>query len=129
MVLVAHGADRLVGMVVAEGNGPETITITLQPWAEVTGRLVDDEGSPVTSGALASRDYVGVHEDGLEIGSVPKELITQEDDGRFRIRGLLPGLTYAFSLSSSNRSTEPIVGLTVQPGEVKDLGDVTTKSP
>ena len=35
-------------MAVVRGDGPEEMTIELQPWAELTGRIVDEAAEPIT---------------------------------------------------------------------------------
>ena len=52
-------------------------------------------------------------------------------DGRFRIEGLVPGLKYGASASDGfTYLGELFHDVTVTPGEVKDLGDITPrKSP
>ncbi|QDV39199.1 sigma-70 family RNA polymerase sigma factor [Tautonia plasticadhaerens] len=130
LILVAHEGDRLAGMAMAGGDGPDALAIEMQPWAEVTGRLVDPDGRPFASAALKPRDFVKAGADGSRVGSVPDELITLGDDGRFHIRGLLPGLTYTFWLDRDNRILgQPITELTVEAGEEKDLGDVVVEPP
>jgi hypothetical protein len=54
---------------------------------------------------------------------LPERLAT-DDEGRFVIDGLVPGLTYI--ISPSERA-DPQIRVVVQPGETKDLGDLTAK--
>jgi hypothetical protein len=49
-------------------------------------------------------------------------------DGRFRVEGVLPGLKVAVYAGKNTTYFDPLVtGLTLKPGEVKDLGDVRAK--
>ena len=130
LVQVAVEDDRLAGMAVVEGDGPDEITIAMQPWSEVTGRLVDEDGRPFASAALTTGFRVRKSDGDLDIGTVPHEFVTLGEDGRFRIVGLTPGLSYTFMLRRDREVLgEPIAGLTVEAGEVKDLGDVTVELP
>ena len=130
LVQAAVEGDRLAGTAVVAGDGPDEITIAMEPWAEVTGRLVDEDGRPFGSAALTTGFRVRESDGDLDIGNVPDEFVTLGEDGRFRIVGLLPGLSYTFMLRRDREILgEPIAGLTVEAGAVKDLGDVTVTRP
>ena len=45
-VQVYHEKRQLVGFQVIEGENPENLTVTLEPWATISGRLLDKAGSP-----------------------------------------------------------------------------------
>ena len=129
LVIALDEDERLAGTAVVRGDGPDEVTIALQPWAEVTGRFVDEEGEPITGLYLIADDEVFDQPEAVEVGSIPRP-IELEDDGRFRIVGLLPGLTYSFRLTTvRDPVAEPITGLTVEAGETKDLGDLTSCCP
>jgi hypothetical protein len=113
---------RLIGFLEARGDGDAPYTVRMQPWAAVTGRLVDEKGKPL----MASLQ--GVPEMGFHAGGDPTD-----ENGRFRIDRLLPG-----QLSSALYYRADIPGgfvgtafekLVLRPGEVRDLGDIRIKSP
>ena len=127
-VTVTHEARKLVGSVFLNGDEAGPITIKLQPWGTVAGRIIDEEGRPRKGLGLSSLG-----------GSQPKEpeshgILPNGDwsngillgaDGRFRVEGLIPGLKYGASVvNGSMQIGELFKDLDVAPGEVKDLGDL-----
>jgi hypothetical protein len=130
---------KLVGFLMAQGDGDAPYVVKLQPWATVIGRLVDDQGQPIAFGgptggqpALASVETDAPWElaapDDPNRGVFPT--ITTSADGRFRIDQLVPGQLYN---ASSTLGRSPKNGATVldhavfTPGEVRDLGDIRTR--
>jgi hypothetical protein len=91
-----------------EKLGP--LTIKLQPCGSISGRLVDSDGMPVTS----RRIYVSP--------AAKFELLTPDKDGRFHVKGLVPGLEY--SITDNKRIFELRGRIVVEPGKDKDLGDI-----
>ncbi len=53
-VTVRHAGRRLIGSIVLKGEEAGPITLKLQPWAELKGRIVDDEGNPRPKLSLGS---------------------------------------------------------------------------
>ena len=55
---------------------------------------------------------------------------TTDDDGRFRIEGLVPGSKYLLNVKDGNAILEGYTkgDLTFKPGKAKDLGDLKDKS-
>ena len=37
---------KLIGFLLARGDGDAPYTVRMQPWAAVTGRVVDEQGKP-----------------------------------------------------------------------------------
>ena len=112
-------AKRLVGELVLRGDETRPQTVTLQPWGVLTGRVVDAEGEPAAEGDILS--VADRHGTDQKIGR----------DGRFRIEGLIPGKPYDLQLLSRERILRGFLARDVKlgPGETRDLGDVTPKSP
>ena len=57
--------------------------------------------------------------------------ITSGRDGRFRVEGLVPGLSASFSFVKSGAplsAGKKPEALALQPGEVRDLGDLSARS-
>jgi hypothetical protein len=109
-VRITHAGRKLVGSVELTGDETSPITVRLQPWGTITGRIVDDDGNPRGR---------------LEVGGVPIGR-----DGRFRIEGLVPGLKHEASAMRGFRGIGNVYrDVTVGPGEVKDLGDVKVIPP
>ncbi len=87
----------------------------MQPWSAVHGRLLDAEGNPVRN----ARVY----------GNTMPEDCRTDDQGRFRVEGLVPGDRYDLTYGKDNPSMSGslLKGFVGKPGEVRDLGDVRLK--
>jgi hypothetical protein len=120
-----HDGRKLAGSIVLPGNGSDPAIVRLQPWGTVTGRVVDDEGQPVSGFALMG-NVPGSRRFDPDRGLLPtNERIELDREGRFRIERLVPGLVYKAHASKDNTLYGPVFeGVRVGPGEVKDVGDV-----
>jgi RNA polymerase sigma factor (sigma-70 family) len=117
-----HDERKLAAVVMAKGDESGPLDVRLQPAGTVTGRLVDDEGQPRTGvtvnvnfgeGQFGSRFYTTFMN--RPVGS----------DGRFRIEGLIPAVKYDIGARTGNTMLGGLgLGLTLRPGEIRDLGDV-----
>jgi len=132
-VTASHAGRKLVGSVFLKGDEPGPMTLKLQPWGAVAGRIVDDEGRPHKGMALTSAE--GTSPDRPEInGILPGTTwgngLQLGGDGRFRVEGLVPGLKYGAGAHGDRMSGGTLFrDLTVAPGEVKDLGDLKLIPP
>jgi hypothetical protein len=135
-VSFVHKERKLVGYVVLSGKEKGRITVRLQPWGVVTGRLVDADGKPLPAD---TRIRVGWRYRSLPApGMRPADPVATSDaEGRFRLEGLLPGPKFGLVLTPGKAkgkgegpgkvqvaSPEALKGLSLDPGEVKDLGDI-----
>jgi hypothetical protein len=121
--LFVHEGLRLAGSRVVRGDEQGPVTVKLQPWATITGRLITADGLP-----RADVEFYFARKPDLALGIPPKELYHPEKDGRFRIEGLVPGLRYSMSaLIGPMIVGEVFRDLILKPGETKDLGDVELK--
>jgi RNA polymerase sigma factor (sigma-70 family) len=91
-----------------EKLGP--LTIKLQPCGSISGRIVDADGMPV----VASRRVF--------VGPAALEWLTLDKEGRFHVKGLLPGLEY--SVNDDKRAFILRDAVVVESGKNKDLGDI-----
>ena len=139
-VQVYHKQRKLVGFMVIEGKDPGDLKITLQPWAEISGRLLDKAGLPKAKITI-SNVYRTVREDPStallppnlhEVSGERLGYVTDED-GRFTIAGLVPGKQHSLSATETRRNGmryglgEIPADFILKPGEVRDLGDVQLK--
>ncbi len=120
-ILFQHPEKGLVGVAQPPKENDGAITVRMEPGAVVTGRLVDADGKPRGGVELAVRFHP---KNGRDWDSYFPGRIETDRHGHFRIETLLPG--YKFMLSEGNRHN--YFGGSLRSGEVKDLGDVRTKS-
>jgi RNA polymerase sigma factor (sigma-70 family) len=133
---------KLIGFLLARGDGDAPYTVRLQPWATVTVRIVDENGAPLPANAHPARGIEPVvalgtnhqHElathDDPAVGSVP--VMGSDPEGRFRIERLVPGLRYSadiYRCSDSSFAGMAFENLVARPGEILDLGDIRWKPP
>ena len=124
-----HKPRRLAGSLRIEGEKPRELAVRLQPWAMIRGRILDSEDKPKegleiqtdpgpkpgdTSGPLPRRDKYS------------NSRHYTDDEGRFKIEGLVPGLKYSLGVGDWKARTYAFVVLDTvfQPGETRDVGDV-----
>jgi hypothetical protein len=132
----SHPEKRLAGSVVVRGDTKGPLTVKLGPAGTLTGRFVLPDGKP-----LADLELSAVVHDPIAdprqppkprdptIGSIPHGLRTDKD-GKFRIEGLSPGLTYHLGVHKGVYFLTPegaARAVTIEAGKTKDLGDVTIK--
>ncbi len=124
-VLLLHEAKKLAGSFRVRDDEKGPVTVTLEPWGTLTGRLVTDDGEPRPGVELS----FAANRDDLDVGTLPHDLTPRTDkDGRFRIAGLIPGMKY--TLLAWNKGGALDLGCEVikgKSGEMKDLGDVKVK--
>jgi RNA polymerase sigma factor (sigma-70 family) len=132
-VVVMHEGRKLIGSVLLKGDEGGPVVVKLQPWGSVSGRIVNDEGGPRKGMFLMSPDgSANKHPETDDIlpGSDWNNGIRADDDGRFAVDGLVPGLRY----SATSRSGFEVPGIlfkdvVVAPGEAKDLGNLKVQPP
>jgi RNA polymerase sigma factor (sigma-70 family) len=134
LVQFAHAEKNLAGFLFVKGDEKGPLKVHLGPAAVLTGRLVTPDGQPVKEGQLITRgeplEAPGKAKNAPLSGSFPNG-VRPDKDGKFRIAGLAPGLTYKLGLHRDVYLHElggAAAGeLTFKPGETKDLGDVVVK--
>ena len=120
-----HRGRKLAGSLVLKGDEKGDLTVKLQPWGTVVGRVVDEEGKPRTDVEIFSTIRERPDPERGDLEDKP----TVDAQGRFRIEGLVPGVKYDALGDSPNKANGPILkGVQVGPGEVKDLGDIKLPS-
>jgi RNA polymerase sigma factor (sigma-70 family) len=116
-VVFIHADKHLAGAVKVRGDAKEPLTVKLEPWGIVTGRLVTEDGKPQSGVLLQIADRLLLNND-----------YQTDKDGRFRIEGLAPGMQYTLAVVQNGKPTAQLfTGLTVKSGESRDLGDIQAK--
>ena len=127
LVMALHEGRKLSGwaLITADATGPATLT--LRPSASITGRIVDEEGNPRTRLEIAS---YGSSEKPDPLAGSFQTPCAVDQHGRFRI-DLVPGAIFSASALGRNGGTqgELFANIKLEPGEVRDLGDIVVKSP
>jgi RNA polymerase sigma factor (sigma-70 family) len=129
-VLIVRQDETAGAVLVVKGDEPDPITIKLQATATVTGRLVDEKGRPRPNVPVVVHQHlqtVNCQRYGIQPPTGP--------DGRFRISGLVPGVSYSADAIEINKTTQVNRFLgwigkpewTVRPGEAQDWGDVQAR--
>jgi RNA polymerase sigma factor (sigma-70 family) len=121
---------KLIGFLLARGDGDAPYTVRMQPWGTFIGRIVDEQGRPQPGASLAADMVraVTAHDD-PSLGFFPG--VQTDEQGRFRAEKLVPGQSYGTTLSLGiGRASWPAFeGLKVAPGSVRDLGDLRLGTP
>ena len=117
-----HDEKKLAAFVMAKGDDTGPLHVRLQPAGTVTGHLIDDDG-PLRSDVTINVNYgKGQFGDRYPWSYLSPTL---SSDGRFRIEGLIPGVSYdLFTRMGNTILGEFANDLKLQPGETRDLGDV-----
>lgn len=113
---------RLIGFLLARGDGDSPYTVQMQAWGTVTGRIVDENGNPLKV-SLSLGDVAGEVNADAQVG-VHRGAAT-DDGGRFRIERLVPGQRYSAEVYREQR----LIGmafdkLMLGAGQVRELGDI-----
>jgi RNA polymerase sigma factor (sigma-70 family) len=121
--LFFHQAKQLGAAILLTGDEKD-LTVRLRSCATVTGRVVDADGQPRAGVELAGfleGDLVGPL-----AGQGGFSGVRTDKDGRFRITGLIPGLTWRnVYVQEGNELTGRVLReVTFRPGETRDLGDL-----
>jgi hypothetical protein len=119
-----HEAHRLAGYYTVRPGEEGPVRIRLEPWGVLTGRVVTADGRPRPGAVL--RFLFGDRPDDPTSGRHPAGRIVADKDGRFRVEGLVPGLKYHLGVMDAGGLglAGTVRGVTVRPGETKDVGDV-----
>ena len=132
-VTITHAARKLVGSVYLKGDETGPLTLRLQPWGTITGRIVDDDGKPRGPGARQHRRRFPKRPDRAGLPARWQHRMAACGRSGNRL-GLTAGSASKAPFPASctgHRSTsrfweisELFQDVTVAPGEVKDLGDL-----
>jgi hypothetical protein len=122
-----HRGQNLGAVVFLKGDEPQPLTVRLQKCGTITGRLVNADGLPRAGWIMGTVNPGQMNVKEGELGSGFHHGVGK--DGRFRIECVFPGLTFTVHTGTNPSYFNPeIPDLTLQPGEVKELGDVKVKA-
>ncbi|MHC5540168.1 carboxypeptidase-like regulatory domain-containing protein, partial [Singulisphaera rosea] len=107
-------------------SGP--ITMKLQPWGVVTGRLVSSRGELGGGVSVRGMDRAIIQENSRITLSINEATFHADKDGRFKVEGLVPGTKYNLQ-ALEKYGTESFLAkdVSLAPGETRELGDVHTE--
>jgi protocatechuate 3,4-dioxygenase beta subunit len=124
-----HRERKLIGHVVVHGNEKQPLAVRLRPWGALAGRLVDADGKPLAD-VRVSLKYPELPRPGMR---PPDKEVRTDNDGRFRVEGLLPDLDHELILGPgpakdvSLSAGEALKKLKTCEGEIRGLGDIAVK--
>jgi hypothetical protein len=135
-----HEQRKLARAVLVRGDEPEPLTIRLEPLGAVIGRLVDADGRPRAGVEVEARysdrqtrtlpGELGKGIPGFTTPALSLPKATSGPDGRFRIEGLIAGMTYDLHVGRGKNSSECVrKEMAGQPGAPVDLGDIRMTQP
>jgi RNA polymerase sigma factor (sigma-70 family) len=123
-LLLTHPEKNLAARYDIKDDEKGPIAVTLQTAGTIIGRLVDDEGKPRARADISLRFH-------LSKGDSPQWHVRRfqtDEEGKFRLDGLVPGLMYDGDYSPPQPYLFPMfTEMTLKSGETKDLGSVKAK--
>lgn len=135
-LLFVHRQQKLAGKLDVRGDEKGDVTVKLEPWGVLTGRVLDEDGRPLAG----VRVHLGFphpmfFEPATWWAPPQGEDVRTDRDGRFRAEGLTPGMTIRMSLASDRQlflaitdTPDGMRSFSVRTGETKDLGELRVKS-
>ena len=124
-----HMEKKLGAAVLPRGDEPKNYTVRLQPLGTLTGRILDEDGAPLVGAQLTVIIEGGQLNLTPGWGGVFSSRVTTDRAGRFRAEAVLPGVKCgAFLERGRIRLRNVFENISVKPGEVKDLGDIKSKT-
>jgi hypothetical protein len=130
-VIFKHEKRKLIGFLVARGDGDSPYTVHMQKWGAIRGRLIDDvSGKPLPELHLdPGKRYVEI-ESNPDATAGEAGGATTDTKGLFRVDELVPGQRYSAklfrNLKPAGTAFENVI---INPGETRNLGDIRIKLP
>ncbi|MHC5539663.1 hypothetical protein ACYOEI_15705, partial [Singulisphaera rosea] len=122
--------QHLIAQLTVRDHQASPITLRLQPWGVVTGRLVNTPGENGGGGiSVRGMDSPRFEGDKVIGTSQGESSFLTDERGQFRIEGLVPGIQYDLqALGKLGTPTFLAKELSVASGETRDLGDLRSKA-
>jgi RNA polymerase sigma factor (sigma-70 family) len=116
-VVFVQPAKRLAAALRVRGDARAPLTVRLESWGVVSGRLVSPHGRPEPDVLLRFAGW-----------KLPENSLRTDKAGRFRVAGLAPEVAYTLEAMRGDQvAARVFTNLTVKGGETKDLGDIKVK--
>jgi RNA polymerase sigma factor (sigma-70 family) len=125
-----HPDKKLGAAVLLKGGEALPVTVRLQEWATLTGRLLDQDGRPCANVQLAGSILGGqlniVETEGGWFGFFAGKT---DKEGRFKIEGILPGVKVGLAINKDGRIDARLLAkVTLKAGQTKDIGHLTNQA-
>ncbi len=122
-ITLIHNEKKLAGSIVVEGDPPDKLEVEMKPWSTIKGRLLDSSGEPMAGTIIFSLPDL---RRARMSPRLPRGKFRTDAEGRFRIEGLAADAGYIISAMTDETilKRELIANVKLNPGEVKDLGDL-----
>src|SRR5262249_6129077 len=134
LVVFTHKARKLVGaalLKVDDLKSTAPLEIALVPAGTIKGRLLDDDGLPLSGATLNVGLFDPDRPQGL--ACYYGEEVTADDQGRFELEAFVPGIETEVYIESPKSRWVQLDGgpflrkPTLKAGDIRDLGDVKAK--
>ena len=117
-----HKEQQQGAVLLVSSKDSSPLTVRLQKCGSVTGRVLDANGVGRSNTVLRAGIVSEVGRS-QRVGLIPNA--QSDKDGRFRMDGLVPGVKYNLYASQVPSISDTLrKGLTVRPGQIKELGDL-----
>ncbi len=127
-LIVWHEKSELAGTLLLEGEQPETIDFQLEPQGVLIGRIIGDDKQPLIGIDLEVAPLFNPRTPPT-IGVLPGPAFRTDEDGRFRIEGLAPGMKYNLVTRLPDGVYKQVVFDAIAvSGKSTDLGDLALRS-
>jgi hypothetical protein len=122
---------KLGGHLTLRGDEKIAPTVKLEPLGTLRGRILDEDGQP-RARVQVQLSYAGtIVPRPVQWWDLRREPTTTDTNGCFRIEYLIPGVELLLHCREKNRflrcGEEDMRGLSLRPGEDKDVGDIKAK--
>lgn len=129
-LLFYHEPTHRSGRIVIKANA-QNVTVRLQPAGKITGRLLDEDGVPWPNAEIHSMGSNVNRSSGIEhdFSGLPTTVkIYSDDQARFQVSGLVPGLKYALGTKIGFAHVACVDGVSTEAGQTVDIGDIRARS-
>jgi hypothetical protein len=133
-LLFVHPERKLAGKLLVHGDDKPDLTVRLEPWGAVAGRILDEDGQPMAGVriSLSFRDPVFFLPVTWWVSQQGEEVRTDRQ-GRFHAGGITPGMKFRLHASSKTSfftlgaRAKGVDEISVDAGVTLDLGDLKAK--